>query len=380
MDEKQSSSGGLHWKSKIRTAHTKMLARGERSGERADFVELWETIASKNIPLWYLQLLGAPEKEGWLVKKGGIGGALTKRWFVLIGPLLFYYSSDQSDARAKGVVPLCGAEIALHTVPDKELAKYEKKAQKGGLKIGLCWTIKTRMREFVISCDTTALRDEWTSACFNNSEVALEETCDNPKYSLVMLRKLLLPSDQMRKELETMLGGSSGGGGGVVGSAKRPMIPPLSPRGGPSAASDASSPLSSPSGSPREEQVTGGLLGGAWRFDADTNVLSAYEVKTDGSWPFDQEVNGLFVTCRYLWTGSKLRAEAGSASRGEWNGRSFKWSCSSKSGASRLVYEYVWERVGTALRPRQCGNGLASLVAAAKCAQKFQFHQCARVS
>jgi hypothetical protein len=106
-----SEGGGLHWKSKIRSAHTKLLSRGEKGGEKKDFVELWENIASKNIPLWYLQLLGGPEKEGWLIKKGGIGGALTKRWFVLVGPLLFYFSSEQSDSRAKVSFFGCGLFI-----------------------------------------------------------------------------------------------------------------------------------------------------------------------------------------------------------------------------------------------------------------------------
>ncbi len=86
-----------------------------------------------------------------------------------------------------------------YTVPEKELQKYEKKAQKGGLKLGYCWAIQTRMREFVISCDTKEARDEWISASFSNSELTIEETHSNPKQSLTVLRKLLLPAEQMRK-------------------------------------------------------------------------------------------------------------------------------------------------------------------------------------
>jgi hypothetical protein len=145
-----------------------------------------------------LQLLGLPEKEGWLIKKGGIGGALTKRWFVLIGPLLFYFSSEQSDSRAKGVVPLYEAEVVPYIVPEKELQKYDKKSQKGGLRIGHCWAVKTRLREFVISCDASNERDEWIAACTINSELQLEEDSANPKLSITMLRKLLWSSDQVR--------------------------------------------------------------------------------------------------------------------------------------------------------------------------------------
>ena len=346
MADEKGSGGGLHWKSKIRTVHTKMLARGEKSGEKSDFVELWESIASKNVPLWYLQLLGEPEKEGWLVKKGGIGGALTKRWFVLIGPLLFYFSSEQSDSRAKGVVPLCGAEVLPYAVPDKELQKYEKKAQKGGLKIGLCWAIKTRMREFVISCDTSAARDEWVAASVANSELVIEETADNPKQSIAALRKLLLPPEQMRKELETSLGAGR--------RDKAPFIPPLSAVN--SNAPETASPVASPPGSPRDEPCTGALLGGGWRFDAESNALLAWDLKTDGTWPFDGEESGVQVTCRYAWTGSKLRAVAGSGSRGEWDGRVFRWSCATRSGGFRPVYEYAWNEGSRRFEPLPQGS------------------------
>ena len=50
----------------------------------------------------------------------------------------------------------------------------------------------------------------------------------------------------------------------------------------------------------------------------------------------------MFVTCRYSWTGSKLRALVGSGSRGDWDGKTFKWSCSNSSGNARLLYSYVW--------------------------------------
>jgi hypothetical protein len=345
-DERTSSAGGLHWKSKIRSVHTKMLARGEKSGEKSDFVELWESIASKNVPLWYLQLLGEPEKEGWLVKKGGIGGKLTKRWFVLIGPLLFYFSSEQSDSRAKGVVPLYESEVLTYAVPDKELQKYEKKAQKGGPKIGLCWAIKTRMREFVISCDTSGARDEWIAASVANSELVMEETSDNPKQSIATLRKLLLPPEQMRKELESSLGGGR--------RDKAPIIPPLSAlnNNGPEVASPTTSPL----GSPREETVTGALLGGGWRFDAESNVLIAWDLKTDSTWPFEKEEPGLYVTCRYTWSGTKLRALAGSGSRGEWDGRVFRWSCATRLGGFRPVFEYSWNEGSRRFEPLPHGS------------------------
>jgi hypothetical protein len=34
---------------KIRTAHTKLLARGEKGSDKSDFVDLWESIAQKNV-------------------------------------------------------------------------------------------------------------------------------------------------------------------------------------------------------------------------------------------------------------------------------------------------------------------------------------------
>ncbi len=187
-------SQGLHWKSKIRSVHTRIISRDAKQGEEGDFVELWEQIASKNVPLWYLQLLGEPEKQGFFVKKGGIGGSLQKRWFVLCGTLLFYFSNAQTEARAKGAVPLAGAEIVSpYEVDSKETTKYDKKAQKGGISLGHCWAIKTRMREFVFSCETEAERSEWVEACLANSERPVAEA---------QLRKLLLAPDQVRRELE----------------------------------------------------------------------------------------------------------------------------------------------------------------------------------
>lgn len=49
-------------------------------------------------------------------------------------------------------------------------------------------------------------------------------------------------------------------------------------------------------------------------------------MKTDGSWPFVHEEEGLPVTVRYSWTsGAKLRPIEGTASRGDWDGKTFKW-------------------------------------------------------
>lgn len=174
--------------------HTKIIARDAKQGDQGDFVELWEQLAAKNVPLWYLQLLGEPDKQGFFVKKGGIGGKLTKRWFVLCGTLLFYFSNQQTEARAKGVVPLSGCEVdPNYEVDPKEASKYSKKADKGGISLGFCWAIKTRMREFVFSCDTEEERREWTAVCQQNSEIAVQEQ---------EIRKLLWPPEQVRKELE----------------------------------------------------------------------------------------------------------------------------------------------------------------------------------
>lgn len=63
------SQGGVHWKSKIRSVHTKLISRDAKDGEDGVHVELWEQIASKNVPLWYLQLLGEPTKQGFFVKR-----------------------------------------------------------------------------------------------------------------------------------------------------------------------------------------------------------------------------------------------------------------------------------------------------------------------
>ncbi len=63
----------------------------------------------------------------------------------------------------------------------------------------------------------------------------------------------------MSQELEAAAGGKSA-----------PVIPPIDV--------STSSPVASPPSSPREEVVTGGLLAGSWKFDADSNILSAFDV------------------------------------------------------------------------------------------------------
>jgi hypothetical protein len=95
--------------------------------------------------------------------------------------------------------------------------------ERGGLKLGYCWAIQTRVREFVISCDTKEARDEWIAASFANSELVIEETHDNPLQSIATLRKLLLPPEQMRKELE-----SAADSAGPTAGKTPLVIPPLS--------------------------------------------------------------------------------------------------------------------------------------------------------
>ena len=286
------------------------------------------------IPLWYLQLLGEPEKEGWLIKKGGIGGALTKRWFVLIGPLLFYFSSEAADSRAKGVVPLYESEVMEHTVPDKELQKYEKKSQKGGLRLGSCWAIRTRMREFVISSDTSAERSEWMKACEENGALQIEDDGNNAKTSIAMLRKLLLPGDAMRKELEQMLGGSERG--------KALTLPP---EGTENQEDDDEVEENAPGyGSVLVggETDDGAVLGNSeWRFDPYLRMLRSVELETDGKWPFGRLEQGLAINVQYSWNEGKLSPMEGSGSKGHWDGRVFRWYCL-PHGSPRLVYEYSY--------------------------------------
>lgn len=273
--------------------------------------------------------MGEPEKEGWLIKKGGIGGALTKRWFVLIGPLLFYFSSESTDSRAKGVVPLYESEVSEHVVPEKELQKYDKKSQKGGLRIGYCWSVRTRMREFVISSDSAADRKDWMAACAANAALPIEEDGSNPKQSFSTLRKLLVSADQMRKELELM------------SASKRARPLSLPPAGAPLLPVGDLSPLGSPASSPRDEESSGCLLDNAWRYDPQHGTLKTFDLKTDGSWPFSQEERGLYIDVQYSWTGSKLRPLVGSGTRAEWDGQVFRLSCFPKHQA-RLVCEYTY--------------------------------------
>lgn len=72
-------------------------------------------------------------------------------------------------------MPLHGADICEYDVPEKEASKYDKKSAKGGLRIGYCWAVRTRMREFVISCETVDERDAWIKACQIKSDLPLTE-------------------------------------------------------------------------------------------------------------------------------------------------------------------------------------------------------------
>ena len=78
-------------------------------------------------------------------------------------------------------MPLHESEVVEYVVPEKEMQKYDKKSQKGGLKIGHCWAIRTRMREFVISSDTTEDRSAWIEACEKNSTLVIYDDGPEPK-------------------------------------------------------------------------------------------------------------------------------------------------------------------------------------------------------
>lgn len=96
-------------------------------------------------------MLGEPEKIGYLVKKGGMSSSLTKRIFYLYGIWLFYFSNDNEDARAKGIIPIKGSTVSIYELNDKD----KKKNEKSQVKLQNCMSIKTKIpREYVLSCPT----------------------------------------------------------------------------------------------------------------------------------------------------------------------------------------------------------------------------------
>lgn len=104
-------------------------------------------------------LLYPPRITGWLVKKAGVGvGKLDRRFFVLSGPLCFYFKTNEGRARAKGIIPVLGAEVEVVT------PKMEKPNSKG-LVLQHCFVIRTRTRDYLMSAESAEVRDEWVSCC-----------------------------------------------------------------------------------------------------------------------------------------------------------------------------------------------------------------------
>lgn len=91
----------------------------------------------------------------------------------------------------------------------------------------------------------------------------------------------------------------------------------------------------------------GGTMNG-WKFD--DGMLKSFDIKTDGTWPFVDDEHGLFINCQYSWSGTKLRPREGSGSKGDWNGKLFRWSCF-PLGAFHPLYEYSYDEKTQCFRP-----------------------------
>lgn len=80
-----------------------------------------------------------------------MSSSLTKRIFHLYGVWLFYFSNENDDARAKGIIPIKGAVASIYELNDKD----KKKNEKSQVKLQYCLSIKTNIpREYVLSCST----------------------------------------------------------------------------------------------------------------------------------------------------------------------------------------------------------------------------------
>lgn len=73
-------------------------------------------INDKNLTAFAISANYAPDKEGWLMKKGDMNKGFQKRWFVLKRNLLFYFEK-RSDKEPLGAIILEGCTIGKRFIP-----------------------------------------------------------------------------------------------------------------------------------------------------------------------------------------------------------------------------------------------------------------------
>lgn len=104
------------------------------------------------------------DKQGYLSKRGEINKAFQKRWFVLIGNLLFYYEK-KSDIEPVGVIVLEGFMVELMENADR----YAFVIDFPGV----------NSRTYVLSAETQADMEEWmrlmTCASYDYMKSAIKQ-------------------------------------------------------------------------------------------------------------------------------------------------------------------------------------------------------------
>jgi hypothetical protein len=100
---------------------------------------------------------------------GGLGARLHQRFFSLVGPLMFYFTSDDPSSRAKGLIAIHDTNIQVYDPSEKDL-----KSETEEFKLTFCFVIKTKTRRFLISCESREDRDAWIEACVANSKLPLD--------------------------------------------------------------------------------------------------------------------------------------------------------------------------------------------------------------
>eukprot|EP01091_Cochliopodium_minus_P009770 TRINITY_DN247_c0_g1_i2.p1 TRINITY_DN247_c0_g1~~TRINITY_DN247_c0_g1_i2.p1 ORF type:complete len:385 (-),score=113.26 TRINITY_DN247_c0_g1_i2:19-1173(-) len=326
----------VHWKSKIRSIHTSFIKKGENLGsDDKEAIELWSQLSKKNIPLWSLKIFGEPEKSGFLIKKGGMSSSLTKRIFHLYGLWLFYFSNENDDARAKGIIPIKGAIASKYELNEKDKKKNEKSASK----LQHCISIKTNIpREYVLSCSSEKERDEWIEIIQQQSNKVMSKT-GKGGYSEELIKKLLGTTEDVKNEIEK----------------KKDHKHKNNSNGN-------DSPKESPTEKKKNlffDDYQGGTANG-WVYE-NNGILRTFDVKTNGTWPFIDDEPGLYINCQYSWDGYSLKAREGSGSKGEFDGKVFNWYCF-PMGGFHLLYSYQWDEVNRKFIPKDTKENIPTWI------------------
>jgi len=356
--KKEGSSGGVHWKSTIRNLHTKILRRKQAKNikDDQDYYNLWTELQNKHFPLSALDLIAKDgserfDKEGWLLKRGGMKKGLTSRYFVLSGTFLYYFTDDKRTSRCKGIVPLFKATVEAIELSDAEKAKLKSKGvAKAGektktvLEPKFCLKISTKVREYLLSADTEVSRNQWVDLLKKNSSLVLPSTAPQVSdteeriQSIDFLQKLLLPP----KALEAEIGFVSYKNRKTSETGKTPTAADTS-SAEPKETSSESKPDSPATDKKKsKDDWVNGFAGGQigdWEYK--DGLLRTITLTTDGSWPFKEEGKGLNINCQYTWDGEEIMAKEGTGSKGEWDGKCITWYAL-PLGEYCGVYQYRW--------------------------------------